>query len=150
MPRPSRLSQPNGNGTVAATEPAALMARPSQAKRRRKDVQRFTYRIDSALNEAAKAAVDEYAAAGHTVTVSQVMDAWIAAGQQAWLAGDVEVVVEQKHELRVTRSLRSVASDTAAPSHQPGSKRASLSQATQNSDHAPKRPQNVENEERGH
>lgn len=148
MPRQSRLSQPNGNG--ASAEPAALMSRPSQARRKRKDVQRFTYRIDPDLNEAANAAVEEYADAGHTVTVSQVMDAWIAAGYQAWLDGAVEVVVEQKRELRVSRSLRPVASDTEALSHQPVSKRASQSLATQNRSHSTKRLQNVENDDRGH
>lgn len=123
MSRKSRLSQ------RPAAEPAALMSRPSTAKRTRKDRARFTYRIDPELNAAANAAVAEYAAAGYQVTVSQVMDAWIAAGYRAWLAGDVEIEIQEQRTARVSRSLRDVASDSEAAPHQARSGTASGAQA---------------------
>ncbi len=122
--RQSRLAQrqqaPDNN-----REPAALMSRPSRARRQRKDVPRFTYRIDPDLNQAAKDAVAEYAAAGHTVTVSQVIEAWLEAGRQLWLKGRVDIEIQQTRTLRLSRSLPNVASDIEASSHQTRSDTAS-------------------------
>ena len=78
----------------AAQEPAALMRRPSGSRRGREWEQRhraFAYRIDPELNEAAKAAVSEYEEQGWITSVSQVIEAWIAAGREAWQRREVEV-----------------------------------------------------------
>lgn len=81
-----------------APEPAALMRRPSKARRDRsweRENRGFTYRIDARLNEAAKEAVEAYEAQGLETTVSAVVEAWIRAGRDAWLRGEVEVTVER-------------------------------------------------------
>jgi hypothetical protein len=78
----------------AAQEPAALMRRPSGARRGRgweQSHRAYAYRIDPELNEAAKAAVSEYEEQGWITSVSQVVEAWLAAGRAAWQRGEVEI-----------------------------------------------------------
>jgi hypothetical protein len=78
----------------SAQEPAALMRRPSSARRGRgweQSHRAYAYRIDPELNEAMKAAVAEYAETGWITSMSQVAEAWLQAGREAWQRGEVAV-----------------------------------------------------------
>lgn len=73
----------------AEAEPAALMSRPSKAKR--SGPRAFAYRIPAELNEEIKAAVDEYEREGWITNCSLVAAAWLEAGLACWKRGEVEV-----------------------------------------------------------
>lgn len=100
--RKSPLSQ-----AARPKEPAALMKRPSRAKRNRdweKRNRAFSYRIDPELNEAMNEVVAAYRASGFITTVSDVAEAWLRAGREQWEKGNVSVagkkVPEPDHQAK--------------------------------------------------
>ncbi|HFD38518.1 MAG TPA: hypothetical protein ENJ31_01525 [Anaerolineae bacterium] len=102
--RPSPLS---GVRPPAATEPAALMRRPSRALRDRtweRQNRAFSYRIPAELNDALHQIKREVEAGGDfRTTISLVAEAIIRAGLDAWDRGEVDVL---GHEIAPTPGKR--------------------------------------------
>lgn len=96
--------------SVSAAPPVAGNGQPRVRRSRswesKPENKGFTYRIGQDVHNLVTNAVEQYGRAGHHATTGAVARAWLLAGYQAWMAGQVEVEVDPsstRKKLRVGR-----------------------------------------------